>query len=438
MAKKRSREIAGVVRRYEWKLAPTAGQAATLWQQARMSAELWNALLEMCETIYQRGVQRTIWTDADGNEHVGISRHGLADVWYDRSMRRRTDVREGDAANGSFVPGSLPTEFTMGYWISDMLAECPEWRQLSTWTPRRIANSLHAAYEAFFRRAREGAGAEAGPPQYKRVSAHGAIPHRTASGCKFEQSSGHERFWMLSCKGISGTIAARGIPPSPPNEWMDVDLINRHGIWWASAAMALERPRAAGNRPLHIRFDLIDGFALVDNMPDTPVEFHRIAELDAIKDERLSAFDNRWPRGRRLGLAQRLRRRAERAEIGVLEGQIARLRRNTLHVWTARIVSRASRLTIIAPPIKKSTKTSHGNKHEWGVSVETVSKKNRTALSYAPGMAIQMLKYKSAEAGIPCHDVTDPDSESAVIGEKLVAAGKAVRRAKRAIRREEQ
>jgi len=63
------------------------------------------------------------------------------------------------------------------------------------------------------------------------------------------------------------------------------------------------------------------------------------------------------------------------------------------------VASTANVLTIIAPPIKDNTKTGRGNEKFHGAEVETIAALNRSVLSMAPAMAIQMLEYKMQEVG---------------------------------------
>ena len=71
---KRTRQIEGAQRSYQWWLFPTPEQADALAAQARMCAGLWNALLEMCETIHCRSVQHQRferWRVRYSREHCG-------------------------------------------------------------------------------------------------------------------------------------------------------------------------------------------------------------------------------------------------------------------------------------------------------------------------------------------------------------------------------
>lgn len=372
-----------------------------------MCADLWNALLSMCEDIRRRKTQHGGWVFA---------------------------------ADGPRVPGAepanrtgLPSEYDMGYWISDMLAQCPEWRSLSTWTPRRVATSLSMAFKAFFRRAREGHGAASGYPRYKARRRAASVPHRSVSGCMMRKSDRHARSWTLRLKGVPGEIWARGMLPNNLSEWMDLDVMQRDGHWEASAAVAIEPRRIGGNGVVTVRLDLIEHFAEVDGAPDTPPDLLRAQQMQDHLDQMRSAADLKWPRRKqRYSDEEWSERCSDFAEIGHLAARIARIRRNALHVWSHGIVSRASDLTIVAPPVREVTRSPRGDKKEWGAAVATISHLNRRILSYAPAMAVKMLEYKAKEAGIRCDVMVASDTE---VGGKLVASVKSVRKMKQRIKK---
>jgi len=413
---KRTREIKGVSRRYAWRLYPTPEQEEVLRRQGIMCSQLWNALLEMCERRAQRGVQR-----------------------YGKSVSFHCAECAHRSAAGKIVlcdEHKLPHEYEMDKWVSAMLAECPEWREMSTYTPRRVSFSLAAAFQAFFRRAKVGAGLASGYPRFKRPGT--SIPHRCKSGCKLRKSDRHSRSWEVYLKGVPGLIWARGRLPEDaisPNEWTDTDVRLVDGRWEISAAMSLDERRHGlpFAVPTVVRFNLIDGFALVNNEPFTPADFAHVQRLEERQRAMQSEFDQQWPRGKRLSDEQFAERAEMRAEISRLSNRARRVRANALHVWSKRVVERASMITIIKPPMQARTRSPRGDEAEWGANIKTVSAINRTALSFAPGMAAQMLEYKAKEIGIPLQIIEDEMPDIA-IGEKLVAAGKTVRRTKRALK----
>jgi transposase len=181
--------------------------------------------------------------------------------------------------------------------------------------------------------------------------------------------------------------------------------------------------RVPGKRPVTVDFDLIDGLARVDGELETPEPLSRIAALARDLDRMKSERDRRWPRPAR---ADPDWQDAD-TEIRRLSARIARARRDCLHVWTTRIVQRASDLTIHSPRISEHTSTPRGDEREWGAHTSTVSELNRSVLSYAPAMAVQMLSYKAEEAGIRC-DVVIDEAPAIAIGAAMVQAGQDLRR----------
>jgi putative transposase len=414
---KRERPVIGVQRRYAWRLYPTPEQAEAMSEHARMCAQLWNALLEMCERRMGGGVQRR-------GKSVSFHCAECASL----------------SADGKIVlcdEHNLPSDIAMGYWISAMRAECPEWSALSTWTPRRVATSLFKAFKAFFKRAKAGAGAASGYPRFKAVGRADAIPHRCVSGCSVRKSSRHEQSWNVHLQGVPDTTWARGRLPKTVNEWMDADISYRAGRWEISVAVAIDERRSSHGhpQPITVRFDLIDGLASVNGVLDTPDELIRVKLLDDRRASMQAEFDTRWPRGKRWSDEEWAERCEDKAEIGRLAARIARVRNNALHVWSARLVCGASVLTIYKPAVKEATATPRGDAQEWGAAVKTVSAINRSALSFAPAMAVQMLEYKAKEIGIPVQVVEDAKPEIAV-GHDLSAVTKAVRKARRVMKKE--
>jgi hypothetical protein len=249
----------------------------------------------------------------------------------------------------------------------------------------------------------------------------------------------HLRSWHLTLKGIEGNIFARGLVPvgdlaerrPEPGEirWLEGDILWRHGKWWLSAAIEIARPRNSGRAPVSVRFTLIDEFAVVDQIGETPEGLVRAAiladGLDRLKAER----DQRWPRRQPRDPASEAEFRAAQNAIMRLSARIARIRADTLHVWSAGIIARANRLTVIMPNLNV-LRSAKGTARNWGAAVGTVAAFNRHILGQAPAMACSMLQYKAAEAGIECTVAEDPDS-AIEVGQTLAAETKELRRERR-------
>lgn len=217
--------------------------------------------------------------------------------------------------------------------------------------------------------------------------------------------------------------------------WINADIIWRDNRWWLSAVVEMQPRRAAGASAVRVDLNLVDEFARVNRIPETPDGLYAAMALDEKIDRLKSERDSKFPRAHR-------RNDAEQAEfvelcglISRLSAKAARIRSNALHVWSARVVRRADDLTIMAPLVRQHTGTPRGDEKHWGAAVSEVSEINRNTLQQAPASAVQMLRYKAAEAGIRCDVVTD-EAPLIAVGSDLVTAGKQLRRARRVLRKE--
>ncbi|ORE90677.1 ORFB of an IS200/IS605 insertion sequence family IS1341 group [Stappia sp. 22II-S9-Z10] len=386
---KRKTERAGLPRRYTFKLYPTAEQAAELERQAQMCGDLWNALLERQEETYRRWLQG-------------------------RSERARL------------------TFFDMTAEITALRHECPEWAELSVWTAHRVAGALDEAFKAFFRRAKAGAGASSGYPRFRPRRLQTWLPHRGKSGFAMHQMQrdgcARQLDWLVSLKGFDAPIRAMGRFPSDPliERHLDVDLRFRDGRWWLSVATEMAARGSHGPRPTIVRLDLIDCLAHVNGHP---VKAHDIGlHLDDLLAERAEVQREMAPLKRG---SDDWRECAER--LSRLSAKTARRRREALHVWTTSLVRQASRVSVIRPAsIKHDTASGRGDERSWGAAVETKAEMNRAVLAQAPGMVLQMLAYKAAEAGIEYSETAAP---TLAVGTDTVRTAKATRRARREARK---
>jgi len=397
MAGKRSKEKAGEPRRHTFKLAPNKAQEAAMLEQCRMIAALWNALLQRNEDCY-----------------------------------RRTKGQKG-VVHGAGKP--LLTHFDMLKEITVLRRECPEYRELSSWTGNRVAFALAQAFQGFFRRAKQGAGAASGYPKYRSARKANWLPYIFYSGIKMKPSEGiSEKKWRVDLPGVPGRVRAYGKFPNEPLDWTNADIRQLQGSWWLSVCVYTAPRRKAGREDGEIRFDLVDTFAHVKgNLPSQPDWGNVLVlqdKLDALKAER----DTRFPIKPGQRPSRNRRRMTDR--ISKLSARIARIRRERLHEWTTAVVSEASTLTIVAPPVKEVTQSAKGNERNWGAAVDTVAKLNRHVLSQAPASAIAMLVYKAKEAGLEVETIEDGDSPTSV-GRDLSSATKAARRARRELRKED-
>lgn len=464
---KRTRSVDGAQLRFRWKIYPMRDQEIELRREMRMVAELWNALLEIDNIIRRHGVwvfdaSGPLIADLDGGLHA-IS---LSDILLRRQMiggySSRVPIMVPRRGASGILPDDitkirtrLPSEFDRGYWITSMLREHPEWRALSTWTPRRVVTSLAMAWKAMFTPGKDRIpGKKYGPPRFKRVIESWSLPHRCrtpgsnrgGSGCMLIKSNRHTNSWILTLKGVPGEVWARGelpidrhgMRPTVVNEWMNADIMFSGGAWWFSVAVAIDRyrwPPSSTTPVATVEFGRVGCLAVVNNEPVIPEGIVRAQIMDDVRATKQSAFDEQWPRGAVVSDENMRERTEQRNEIMRISAKIARMRREALHEWTTSLVRRFTSLVIVFPSsVLENTQTPRGDEKSWGAEVEAVSNLNRNTLSYAPFMAKQMLIYKAKESGIRC-DVVANTSPMVGVGVDLVTAGKSLRRARREVRK---
>lgn len=205
-----------VLRRYTFKLYPNAAQQASLERQCQLHAWLWNAALQERIDCYRLT--------------------GKSLNYYDQAKHVKT-VRADD----------------------------PEYAALSADSLALTLKRLDLAFQAFFRRAKAGAGAESGFPRYRAADRYDTIPFRDApKGWRLTAKGGLN--WTIYAKGTPGEVRARGKFPAEPEALRDMTIVRRDGAWWMSVVVRIAPRRTAGVEVLRVSFDLIDEFARVERV----------------------------------------------------------------------------------------------------------------------------------------------------------------------------
>ena len=172
----------GLLRRYTFKLYPNVAQGAALEQQRRLHSALYNALIEQRIDAYRRG-------DA-----------------YERALGKKQGKRGGVTL----------TAFDQGKEVTRLRAADPEYNALSRGSMEQTCKRVDLAFEAFFKRAKGGAGASSGFPRFKRCDGFG-FREQSHGGWDFVDNH-------LRLQGVVGTIRARGRFPGEPREVRTCDL----------------------------------------------------------------------------------------------------------------------------------------------------------------------------------------------------------------------
>ena len=488
----------GVIRRYTFKLYPNKAQTEALDRIRRLHCRLYNAALQERIDSY-RAVDHA-------RREVVCVRTWTTDEGEERGVYR---PRHLSPASGT-APKAL-TYFDQGKSIKTIRADDPEYEALSADSLAFTLKRLDLAYQAFFQRAKAGAGGQSGFPQYKRSDEYPGFTHRPSQGWKFDIRPG-ARSGKTVFKGVPGAVKWRGEFPSFPYGIKTGDVMLRAGTWWLSVVADVPaRMRADADHTGEVEFDLVDSFARVSRADSghaagpketvfaaangriTPViamgcqeaptdalllqgehglgniRRARTSPADALllqgehgrSQPRPLAWDpadalllqgehgNRtgghpaWPpadalllqggRGKRVKRGSNRDRKNKRLDAKRKARQ-ARQRKEALHAWTTDIARQFGALTIISPPLKDATQSGKGNERAHGAEVELKAALNRRVLDQAPGFAIAMLEYKIAERGGHTDKVIREDAP-AMIGNEIVQARKAVRKAERKSKR---
>jgi putative transposase len=428
-----------LLRRYTFKMYPNRAQSDALDATRRAHCRLYNAALQERIDAY-RLAGRTL-------------------TFFDQCKSLKY-IRADDPAYAAMSAGSL--------------AE----------TLRRVSN----AFDAFFRRAKQGRGAASGFPRYQRSADYPSIPYREAGhGWHLDADARRARF-----KGIPGSIRLRGRFPLAPQAIRNCDLVLRAGVWWFSVVVEMTpRLRRDDEQHCEIAFDLVDSFAdvtfadggyaagsegAVSAASDDRISPHRQEQSDAggmhpqrvrslnerreavglptvplvrSPDERGEAVgitpsearerEARSPdeRGEAVGISRCRRGSARQRRLKRLlarkQARAARQRRGALHRWTTAIARRTASLTITAPAsLPEITASGRGDARRWGAAVRIKAEFNRHVLDQTPGLAIAMLAYKLAERG-GAVAILDDAAPKAAIGNSVVTATKENRKLKRTI-----
>ncbi len=432
------------IRRYTFKLYPTAAQVARFERNLDLHRALYNAALEERIDCYRK-------------------------------------------------TGKTLTRFDQSRSVPEIRKVYPEIGELQANAIIETLVRLDNAYQAFFRRAKAGAGASSGFPRFKGTHFFSSWCYPADYAFSFEQT-GPSKFRIRGGgpkkDDTLGWVKARGAFPVEGWAPRTATIMRRDGGWWLSLAVQIPARREAGTATTTVHMDLIDRFAAVEMVGPThglrdaqtageadrgcsrctnadgcePLASPDAADVghvpppadqggcgaslksfggrensmsgpalaDAIDaerrlDELKSECDRNFKRGS-------WRWRERRRIIARASARAARARKEALHVWTTRVARASASLTVISPAVSTETKSAKGTVKRPGAAVQTVASVNRAALSQAPAAAVQMLAYKAVEAGIEFREIADK-TPAISIGRDISEAKKAERKARRAVRK---
>lgn len=271
----------------------------------------------------------------------------------------------------------------------------PELEALGSHALQQTLRRLDLAFQAFFRRVKEGQAP--GFPRFKAPSRFAGFTYPDPAGWRLMQAGQRGATIRLGSGAGAMMIRARGqhrFDGAKPN---DLTITRRGSDWFASVTLRVPEQGCKRERTddqyRGVDFGLTDWATFDDGST--------IANPRWLREElpRLAQLQKRRAKKRRGSLRhKRLGRRIAR-----LHERIANVRRDFVHKHTSAMVERCAVLATEQLQTKNMSRSARGTADKPGKRVRQKAGLNREILSASFGMAHQMLAYKAEEAGTRLH-----------------------------------
>ena len=164
--------------------------------------------------------------------------------------------------------GKRPTLYDQQKNLTALRAKDPAYRALSRTSLNMTLGRLDLAFQAFYRRAKAGAGRRSGFPRFCGRDhfpgfAFGLSKGRW-SGWKFTHLGGKR--WRLYVKGVDGLIKVRGALPDPDARIKEGTLTWHAGKLWFSVLVEQEARRRCGSGSARLDWDIPEGFTVTETV----------------------------------------------------------------------------------------------------------------------------------------------------------------------------
>ena len=263
--------------------------------------------------------------------------------------------------------------------LTDLRAHDPTYAALNAQSAQVTLKRVDLAFHAFFRRVK--AGEHPGYPRFKSMRRFSGWGYKT-HGDGWRLIPGKRmRHGRLRLSGV-GTVQIRGKARTIGTP-KTCEIQHKDGRWYASVTVECCPQRACGTWAAGMDWG-VETFATLALSDGTMehIENPRHTRQDL---ERLRAAQRHLEKKQR---GSKNREKA-RARVARLHQKTVNQRRDFLHQTSARLIALLAVLATEALGIKAMT--ANGSKHKRGL--------NREILSTAPGLFLQMLRYKAEEAG---------------------------------------
>lgn len=333
------------MRRLTLRLYPTPAQEARMEEIRLEQQQLYNAALEERIGAYRRGVRIS-----RNDQHLSLTRIRAEDPTFAASPRR--------------------------------------WQMLTL-------DRLDRAYKAFFRRVK--AGQTPGFPRFKSYQRYSGWSSLRGDGFLYvPKVNAKGQFFNGSLRlNTVGVVKARGKARCKGGTVMQVDVSKRVEQWFVSLVLACEPQRDRGCKAVGLDWGVTD-FATLAYADGTTVA---IANDRLFQKQQTAAADRQRQASKSLRGRRSKRAKSKHLQIARAHAKLANQRKDRAHKLSAKLVAEHALIATEELKIANMTRSAKGTVDEPGKMVAQKAGLNREILDTAPGMLMNMLRYKAEEAG---------------------------------------
>ena len=300
----------------------------------------------------------------------------MLNTLYNAALQERRDAYR--------MAGKSVSLYEQNAALTAIRSEWPEWAALDVNVSRGALRRLDRAFNAFFRRAKEGA--NPGFPRFKPVSRFRCIElAQPRPGMVKMRTDGRKAH--IRIKGLPGIELRLKHPLPSSDDLKSLRLVKRANGWYADLTYAVERELLSpSDETVGLDMGVNNRLALSTG------EMVERREFDRKREAALRQKVSRCRKGskRRHKAVDMLSRETRRNAVR---------NRNECHCLTTEIVRRFGRIAVEKLVVPNMTRTARGTVEEPGTNVAAKSGLNREILNQTWGLLRNQLAYKAAWAG---------------------------------------
>ena len=281
--------------------------------------------------------------------------------------------------------------------LTQIRSEDPDFARTTRRWQMQTLDRLDRAFKAFFRRVK--LGQTPGFPRFKSFKRYPGWTSLRGDGFKYKPKITVKGQMFNGVLWLSGTgaVQARGKArwKAEGSKILQLDVSQRAGRWYASLAIECKPERQMGSKAAGLDWGVTD-FATLAYVDGTTavIANDRLFQKQQMKAAERQRAASKSLRGRRSNRAKR-----KHLQIARAHARLANQRKDRAHKLSANLVKEHVLIATEELQIANITRSAKGTVDAPGKMVAQKSGLNREILDTAPGMLMNMLRYKAEEAG---------------------------------------